>query len=323
MGAGGGPAVSVVIPTYNHRDYVVRALESVWAQSFRDFEIVVVNDGSPDDTVEVLRPHVQAGRIHRFIDQANAGQGAARNRGIAESRGEFIALLDDDDFWPEDKLERQVAALRANPGAVVVYGQPVPVGADGEPREPLDPYGNPLPWPWESPGGHVHRAFSERCWMVSPGQALVRRAALGGRPFDPSIRNCDDWDLWLRLAERAEFLYEDRPALFYRLHDANASRDVLKMRRNEFKLLRKHTARAVGDPRRLRYMAYRLAYYWYWTAPWLVEQVKGDLAGGHPAAAREKLRYAALLRPYYPLRRWFRDMSSEAGRQLRSAATAE
>src|SRR4051794_22002333 len=115
------PLVSVIIPTYKHRDYVLRTLESVFAQTFTDYEIIVVNDGSPDDTADVLRPLVEAGRI-RYIEQPNAGQASARNRGIAEARGEFIAMLDDDDLWPAGKLEWQVAEMHRDSDAVVIYG---------------------------------------------------------------------------------------------------------------------------------------------------------------------------------------------------------
>src|SRR5271170_3450676 len=100
-------AVSVVIPTYNHRDFVVEALESVFAQTFTDYEVIVVNDGSPDDTAAVLRPYIESGRI-RYIEQENRGQAGARNRGLAEARGEFVAYLDDDDLWLRDKLAWQV-----------------------------------------------------------------------------------------------------------------------------------------------------------------------------------------------------------------------
>src|SRR5690606_32958391 len=106
------PAVSVVIPCYNHRDTVAAAVESALAQTFADREIIVINDGSPDDTADVLAPYRD--RI-RYIEQVNAGQAAARNRGIELARGRYIALLDDDDIWPADKLEWQVAALDAEP----------------------------------------------------------------------------------------------------------------------------------------------------------------------------------------------------------------
>ena len=87
------PQVSVVIPTYGHQDFVAKTLESVWAQTFADYEVIVVNDGSPDKTHEVLQPFVASGRIQRYIRQENAGQAAARNRGIAGGAGRVRCAL--------------------------------------------------------------------------------------------------------------------------------------------------------------------------------------------------------------------------------------
>jgi len=116
------PRVTVIIPVYGHRDHVLAALESVFSQTFKDFEVIVVNDGSPDDSAELLRPLASAGKI-RYIEQENRGQAAARNRGLSEATGEFVALLDDDDQWPADKLEWQVAYLDASPDVGVVGGR--------------------------------------------------------------------------------------------------------------------------------------------------------------------------------------------------------
>src|SRR5439155_3912895 len=116
------PTVSIIIPTYNHRQYVLETLESVFAQTLADREIIVINDGSPDDTAEVLRPLAASGRI-RYIQQANAGPSEARNRGLAEARGRFVAFLDDDDLWPADKLAWQVEALQHAPEAALIYGR--------------------------------------------------------------------------------------------------------------------------------------------------------------------------------------------------------
>jgi glycosyltransferase involved in cell wall biosynthesis len=108
------PAVSVVIPTYKHRDFILDTVNSVLSQTFRDFEIIVVNDGSPDDTASLLRPMAESGMI-RYVEQSNAAAAAARNRGLEMARGKFIAFLDDDDLWPQDKLEWQVLALSNSP----------------------------------------------------------------------------------------------------------------------------------------------------------------------------------------------------------------
>lgn len=238
------PAVSVIIPCYNHRDTVAAAVQSALDQCFTDREIIVINDGSPDDTAAVLEPFMD--RI-RYVEQVNAGQAGARNRGIEMARGEFIALLDDDDTWPADKLEWQVAALRARPEVVLVYGEDVRVGESG----------NALPGTsreaYKRPAGNVYEDFLEGCWIASPGQTLIRKSALsqiGG--FDASIWGSDDWDLYLRLAKVGTFAYENRVALNYRVHAASASTNVLRHLEGHEKVARKHPAGGIRARRRRR-----------------------------------------------------------------------
>lgn len=114
------PAVSVVIPVFNRRQHLEEAVGSVEAQTFASWELIVVDDGSTDDTAEALGSI--AGRGHRVLRRANGGCGAARNTGIAAARGRFVAFLDSDDLWPAGKLERQVAVLEAEPGVDHVFG---------------------------------------------------------------------------------------------------------------------------------------------------------------------------------------------------------
>jgi len=229
--------ISVVIPTYGHRDYVLQTLDSVFAQTYTDYEVIVVNDGSPDDTAELLRPLVEAGRI-RYIEQENQGMSSARNRGIAEARGEYVALLDDDDLWPPDKLQTQVEALRERPEAVLVYGRPALLKED----ESIYIFEDPT-----YPSGSVYEQIREQCWFLGPAQALIRTDALqkvGG--FDPRLWATDDWDLYIELARLGEFLFLDRVCLFYRVHATNASRtNAVRHVNNLFKLMRKHSGRNV------------------------------------------------------------------------------
>lgn len=231
------PEVSVVIPTYNHGEYILRTLESVFRQTFTDFEVIVVNDGSPDNTAELLRPFADAGRIV-YLKQPNAGQGAARNRGIEAARGTYIALLDDDDLWPPDKLAWQVEAMNAAPETVLVYGTHTWLRPDGSTEPSTARF---------LPSGFVHREFLQGCWLLSPGQSLIRASALhavGG--FDPEIWGADDWDLYIRLAEQGPFHHEDRVALHYRLHQHNASRSALRHVRHYYKVIRKHSGLDLG-----------------------------------------------------------------------------
>ena len=239
------PCVSVIIPCYNHRDTVTAALESVLAQSFTDREIIVINDGSPDDTAAVLKPYRD--RIS-YYEQANAGQAAARNRGIELARGEFIALLDDDDAWPDsDKLAWQVQVLMQRPEVVLVYGEDVRVEEAGHPLPPTPRKG------YKRPTGWVYGDFLEGCWIASPGQALIRKSALqriGG--FDTSIWGSDDWELYMRLARLGPFHYENRAALHYRVHSASASTNVLRHLAGHDAAARKHRAWGLRGLRRWR-----------------------------------------------------------------------
>ena len=169
------PRISVIIPTYRHGDTVLETLDSVFAQTFTDYEVIVVNDGSPDDTAERLRPLAETGRI-RYFEQPNGGQANARNRGLAEARGEFIAYLDDDDLWPPDKLEWQLDSLEERRCDVVVGNVSYFGGVDFIPV-------------WTEAGEILdfHSFFSGNM-IISPGQALIRtgslrRAGLVGRTF--------------------------------------------------------------------------------------------------------------------------------------------
>jgi glycosyltransferase involved in cell wall biosynthesis len=274
------PVVSIIIPTYGHGAYVCATLESVLAQTFRDYEIIVVNDGSPDDTAERLKPLVEAGTI-RYLEQSNGGQGAARNRGL----------------WPADKLAWQVQMLRRNAQAVLVYGRPAcidPLGVSIPMDDTLD---GPLSPRSVMPSGDVYDAFMERNPLISPGLCLVRRtalAALGRTPFDPEMRGCDDWDVWLRLAKQGAFLFEERPALFYRLHAANASRDAVAMCRGSLALRRKQV-RTEPDPALKRRWQVLARQAWSELATLMYADAKRRAVVGHPLAAGGLMAQAFVL----------------------------
>lgn len=224
------PTVSVVVPTRNGGRLLLETLESVFVQTRPADEVLVVDDGSTDDTPRLLRPLEAAGRI-RLVGQASAGTAAARNAGLERARGEFVALLDHDDRWPPDKLEWQVRALCAEPDAVLAYGYMESFGLERSYR-----------WPGsDGPSGWVGTAFRRKNWIRSPGQTLIRAGALhaaGG--FDPAVAGADDWDLYLRLAERGRFIYAHRLALRYRVHPHNQSRRAWTLFRRACAVHRRH-----------------------------------------------------------------------------------
>jgi glycosyltransferase involved in cell wall biosynthesis len=183
------PQVSVVIPVYNGAQYILRAIASVQAQTVRDLEIVVVDDGSHDATADLVTA-VDDPRV-RLIRQANAGPSAARNTGIAAATGEWVAFLDADDRWQPEKLEAQLAAAAREPRAGLVYSATRTVDAAGTvlAHMPITYTGQPL--------GEL--LMGNRL-TGSASSAMVRRAilaALGG--FRVDLRSAEDWDMWLRI----------------------------------------------------------------------------------------------------------------------------
>lgn len=221
------PEVSVVIPTYNSAHFLSDAIQSVLAQSYEDFEIVVVDDGSHDDTRRVVESF---GERVRYLHQANAGVAAARNRGIVESSGRYVAFLDADDTWMPSKLQRQWEALQADPNRrlcyaafVVVDEQLVPIEVRFSPRQ-----------------GSALEDLLLRGNVVGSMTVMCERALIdevGG--FDLRLSQCADWDLWIRIAARTEFIYLDEPLATYRQHGQNMSRQVRVLENDSLRLLEK------------------------------------------------------------------------------------
>jgi len=184
--------VSVVIPTKDRRAFVPEAVRSVLAQSVAELELVVVDDGSADGTAEFLAGSFRDPRL-RIVRQENLGVSAARNRGVRETCGPWLAFLDSDDLWVPDKLERQLAAMRPPEAAGACYTEEVwhRRGRWANPRKVHAKY-----------DGWIFPRCLPLC-IISPSSVLLRRTVfdeLGG--FDESLPACEDYDLWLRLTAR-------------------------------------------------------------------------------------------------------------------------
>ena len=196
--------VSVIIPTYNQAQQLPRAIESVWAQGIEDLEVIVVDDGSTDDTDVVLRELSNDGRLRCFRQQ-NLGPAAARNRGIRESRGELIAFLDSDDFWLPGKLQAELEALERTGCRFSYCGSQV-VDENGDVLTSL-------------PAADKDSLFSELIWgnRIATPTVLVHRSLLDeAGPFDESLHSGEDWDLWLRLSLRSRAACVPKPLVAVR-----------------------------------------------------------------------------------------------------------
>ncbi|MBI3795924.1 MAG: glycosyltransferase family 2 protein [Deltaproteobacteria bacterium] len=181
------PNVSVIIPTYNRRDFVREAVASVLAQTYRDFELLVIDDGSDDDTAAVVHEFNGV----RYVFQPNRGVSAARNRGVALSTGELLAFLDSDDVWQPDKLKYQVAFFTARPEARICQTEELWL-RHGVRVNPHNKH--------RKVGGDIFARSLQLC-LVSPSAVMLRRelfAQVGG--FDETLPACEDYDLWLRIA---------------------------------------------------------------------------------------------------------------------------
>jgi glycosyltransferase involved in cell wall biosynthesis len=230
------PEVSVVIPTFNAAAFLRGALESVFTQTFSDHEIIVVDDGSTDETAEVLGS--LPGPL-RLLRQQNQGVSRARNRGVSESRAPWVAFLDADDLWLPRKLERQMDALRGQPDRAVCATAFTVVD---ERLEPIERRGC-------SPGPDLRDLLLQGNLIGTPSTVVCRRSlVLEAGGFDESLSQCADWDLWLRLRRRSPFVCLNESLVLYRTHATNMSRSVRLLERDSVKMLEGFFARGSSEP---------------------------------------------------------------------------
>ena len=220
--------VSVIIPAFNQGHYLGEAIQSVLDQTYPDFELIVVDDGSTDKTAQVACSFSDP-RVH-YIHQENRGLSAARNTGILRSSGEYLTFLDSDDRFLADKLETLVNAMQQNPVLGFVAGQAVLIDENGLPLGKV--FNTPLP---KNPVHlllwnplHVCSVLLRREWQEKVGL------------FDESLQAYEDWDMWLRLARvGCRMGWVPHPVSFYRFHTRQMTRDKDRMTNATFAVLKK------------------------------------------------------------------------------------
>ncbi len=204
--------ISVVIPAYNAERFIAQAVESALSQSVPPLEVVVVDDGSRDGTGSVVGNY--DGRVS-YIRQANAGPAAARNRGIREAKGEWIAFLDSDDFWDRNHLELLVNEAGTRKDIALVYSGKKYVDIDGKhiPNAHKQT---------QFPSGWIFSEMFDANYISSTSVVLAKRetlSRLGG--FNEGMRNSEDYDLWLRIAAEAPMCGVPAYTVNYRRHESN------------------------------------------------------------------------------------------------------
>lgn len=218
--------VSVLIPTYNRAHLIGKAIESALAQTYQDIELVVVDDGSTDNTKEVIKRY---GRDIVYVYQENRGIAGARNTGIRHCTGDYIAFLDSDDYWLPEKLERQMALFEQHPEYGMVACQCASIDARGRFRQKNRPGRS---------GWILEDLFYKN--FIRTSAAVVTRACIETVGlFDETLRECEEYDLWLRIAARFPVGFINEPLAVYTDNPCGVSTDSLAGRLHRLRVLEK------------------------------------------------------------------------------------
>lgn len=231
------PKVVVIIPCYNREKFIADTIDSVLSQTYPNIETITVDDGSTDKTRMILDSYGDRIRILEHPGRVNKGQSAAINRGLRSSNSDYVAILDSDDLFAPEKIERQVRYLEKHPDIGLVYAN----GFE------IDENGTRLYKIYQE--GHVEKSDPNEvlmnCYFLVPNNSLVRRSAfdLAG-DFDESLRSAQDHDMAIRLAEVIKLAYIDEPLFYYRKHKDSISHKKASLRwRNGLIILKKASER--------------------------------------------------------------------------------
>lgn len=224
------PLVSVIIPVFNAATFIERTIQSVLAQTYQFYEILVIDDGSCDGTSDIVKQLAIKDHRIRLLQQQNQGVAAARNFGIRLAHGDYIAPLDADDLWLPEKLSKQVAVMQASPPTVgLVYAWSAPFSDDGYPLN--------LPQGWELEGAAFLPLFLGN-FLSNGSTPLIRRECFDHigmynlKFFELDAQGCEDWDIYLRIAEHYEFRVVPEHLVGYWQNDESLSSDWKRMDRS-------------------------------------------------------------------------------------------
>lgn len=269
------PRVSVLLTCYNHIRFLPDAWKSITDQTYIDWEIIAIDDGSTDGTREWLRGQDDA-RAKIILNDSNLGTYGSVNRALSEAKGEFVAILNDDDVWAPTKLEAQLKLFADHPDVGLVHTEGWFIDGDGNKRED-SPLGFEFP---RFETGDLLQALQYQNKIIASA-ALVRKECfeqLGG--FNEAYFGSGDWEMWLRIAERWQIGCVPEPLTFYRVHGANASHKLERIWKDD-QMLREWII-SKGWSGRVGVAATAHNY----AALGTVKTLNGDPAGGRAAYAK-------------------------------------
>lgn len=222
--------VSVIIPVYNNEKYLAKTIDSALMQSYVDIEILLINDGSTDNSKEICQRYLEDKRV-RYFDHENKGSGYTRNVGISESKGKYIAFLDSDDIWHKDKLEKQILLFERDETIDVVYSRIEVIDASDN---KFSDYNIRL-----YSGNILDQLYIDN--FICTSSVVLRKKVLEETGlFDEQFRISQDYEFWLRVALTSKFAFVNECLVQYRVHDAQISKkvknriDALKQIYNKF-----------------------------------------------------------------------------------------
>jgi len=204
------PTVSVIIHTYNNEKFIAETVASVLNQTYKDYEIIVVDDGSVDGTRDVLMPYMQKIRYHY---KENGGIASAKNAGIGLSQAEFVAFLDHDDLWVPDKLQLQMEHFNENPQIGLVYAKYTSFRDGKELRTK----------PEKGYSGWIFKELLSKSFIQTSTVVVKRECLDAAGPYDETFSLGDEYDMFLRIARKFQCGFVDKGLTRYRVHDTNAS----------------------------------------------------------------------------------------------------
>ncbi|MCI5160425.1 MAG: glycosyltransferase [Candidatus Electrothrix sp. AX5] len=219
------PKISVIIPLYNRGNFIAQTIQSVLNQTYPNIELIVVDDGSTDNSRNVLKQFEGKIRILEHPGRVNKGQSAAINLGIKSSESKYVAILDSDDLFAPEKIQLQVEYLEKNPHVGLVYGNGYAINEQGKKIYPI------------YKDGHRENSAPERvlmdCYFLLPNNSLIRRKVLDEvGDFDESLRSAQDHDMAIRVAEVTKLAYLKKELFYYRRHGNSISAKNASLRWN-------------------------------------------------------------------------------------------